>query len=31
MALAGMVQNVPVDVPSDKPLVFLSTLGRSSR
>ena len=27
MALAGMVQGVPVDVPSDKPLVFLSTLG----
>ena len=27
MAMAGMVQNVSVDVPSDKPLVFLSTLG----
>lgn len=27
MALAGMVQRAPDDVPSDKPLVFLSTLG----
>lgn len=27
MALAGMVQHAPEDVTSDKPLVFLSTLG----